>query len=127
MSEGKDISIASVAQCPSCHSTYTSFGERIPRNLRCGHTACHDCLSKSLESENSRENVVRCTVCKTATVVPLGIVANLPTAFVLIAYVFLMFSYLFICLFTYLFVCFHEFSLQVDGGPKTQRGFDSDL
>ena len=77
-------------ECPLCFECFCedSAGARVPRILRCGHSACHGCYSHMLrrvQVETGREaKPLVCPVCKDVTQVRDGQADSLPKVYSLL-------------------------------------------
>ena len=77
-------------ECPLCFECFRedSTGARVPRILRCGHSACHGCYSHMLrrvQVETGREaKPLECPVCKDVTLVRHGKAGSLPKVYSLL-------------------------------------------
>jgi len=65
-----------VTDCPFCFERYRDddSGQRVPRSLQCGHTACQGCYAKMLATVQPQGNVkpLPCPVCRVVTEVARG-------------------------------------------------------
>lgn len=46
-------------ECPMCYDIYDE-GQKVPRNLHCGHTYCEECLINSIKNKGRLE----CPICR---------------------------------------------------------------
>ena len=76
------------AECPFCFEAYRDdeSGQRVPRILRCGHSACQNCYAKMLAKVPPQGNVkpLPCPVCRVVTEVARGRADSLPKVFLLL-------------------------------------------
>ena len=83
----RSIAICST-DCPLCFERYRDdeSGQRVPRNLQCGHSACQGCYAKMLAPVQPQGNVkpLPCPMCRVVTEVARGQAASLQKIFALL-------------------------------------------
>ncbi|XP_065657634.1 E3 ubiquitin-protein ligase TRIM23 [Hydra vulgaris] len=62
LSPGKIQTKSNTLECRICDDLFAQHGEKVPRVLSCGHSICHECLSKL-----QNETVVQCPFDRTST------------------------------------------------------------
>ena len=77
-----------VTDCPFCFERYRDddSGQRVPRSLQCGHTACQGCYAKMLRpvAADGDYKKLECPECRKTTKVLRGKASNLQKNFALL-------------------------------------------
>jgi len=79
--------LLSRAECPVCLERFDDrCGQRVPRILPCGHTACQGCIALMLRPKRAEGDfkTMECPECRVVTKVLRGKASSLPKNFALL-------------------------------------------